>query len=127
MIKRLTTTAALGLFLSACAGGPPPEPPAPPPLNPAGTYDISVAAQGMEVMGVMVIRGSAEEGYTGSIDTDMGGAAISNIVVEGQTLTFSIPEVGADVEVVFEGDEFSGGMVGSMGNADIFGTRRGGS
>ena len=127
MFKRTPTFAALTLLLSACAGGPPPEPPAPPPLDPVGTYDISVAAQGMEIMGVMVIRGSAEEGYTGSIDTDMGGAAISNIVVEGQTLTFSIPEVGADVEVVFEGEEFSGGMVGSMGNADIYGIRRGGS
>ena len=124
MLKRVTTTAFLAFLLSACAGGPPPEPPAPPPLDPVGTYDIFVAAQGMEIAGVLFIRGSAEEGYTGSIDTDMGGAGISNIAVEGQTLTFSIPEVGADVEVVFEGDEFSGGMIGDMGEAEIFGSKR---
>ena len=124
MIRRLTTAAALGLLLAACAGGPPPEPPAPPPLDPAGTYDLFVFAQGMEIAAVMVIRGSDEEGYTGNIDADMGSASVSNIVVEGQTLTFSIPDAGADVEVVFEGAEFTGSMVGGMGNADISGTKR---
>ena len=124
MIKRLTTAAAFGFLMSACAGGPPPEPPAPPPLDPTGTYDISVAAEGMEITGVMIIQGSAEEGYTGSVDTEMGGAALSNIIVDGQTMTFYIPEADADVQVVFEGDDFSGGMVGVMGDAGFYGTKR---
>jgi hypothetical protein len=124
MIKRLTTTTVLGLLLSACAGGPPPEPPAPPPLDPTGTFDITVAAEGMEIAGVMIIEGNAEEGYTGSIDTEMGGAALSNIAVEGQAVTFFIPEADADVTIVFEGDSFSGGMNGMMGAADFFGTKR---
>ena len=124
MIKRLTTATALGFFLSACAGGPPPEPPAPPPLDPTGTYDISVAAEGMEITGVMVIQGSAEEGYTGSVDTEMGGAALTNIVINDQTMTFFIPEADADVQVTFEGDDFSGGMAGSMGEAGFYGTKR---
>jgi hypothetical protein len=124
MIKRLTTAAATLILLSACAGGPPPEPPAPPPLDPTGTYDITVDAEGMTISGVMVIRGSAEEGYTGSMDTDMGGAGVSDIVVEGQTVTFYIPEAEADVQVIFEGDGFTGGMSGMMGDAGIVGKRR---
>lgn len=124
MFKRLATATALGLLLTGCAGGPPPEPPAPPPLDPTGTYDIAVSAQGMEIVGVMIISGSAEEGYTGSVDTDMGGASMYNIMVEGQTMTFTIPDAGIDGEVVFDEDGFSGGMVGDMGDAAIIGTRR---
>ena len=124
MIRRLTIAASLGFLLTACAGGPPPEPPAPPPLDPTGTFDISVSAQGMEILGVMIISGSAEEGYTGSVDTDMGGASMYQILVEGQTMTFTIPDAGIDGEVVFDEDGFSGGMVGDMGDAAIIGTRR---
>lgn len=124
MIKPFASAAALGLLLGACAGGPPPEPPAPPPLDPVGTYDIGVAAEGMEVAGVMVIQGNATDGYTGSIDTEMGGAAITDIAVEGQTLTFSIPDAGAAVQVLFNGDEFSGSLSGAMGDATIWGKKR---
>jgi hypothetical protein len=127
MLKRLATVAALGFLLSACAGGPPPEPPAPPPLDPTGSYDITVAFEGGELLGVMTIRGSADAGYTGTVDTDMGGAALSNIVVNGQTLSFSVPEAGVTAEVVFEGDSFAGSMQGEMGFADIFGKKRSGS
>lgn len=124
MFKRLTTAALLGFVLSACAGGPPPEPPGPPPLDPVGTYDFTVAAEGMEIIGVMIIQGSADEGYTGSVDTDMGGGAITNIVVDGQIMTFFIPEADAGVRIVFEGATFSGGMDGAMGAADFFGSKR---
>jgi hypothetical protein len=124
MFKKLTL-ATVGLFLlTACAGGPPPEPPAPPPLDPTGTFDITVDAEGMTVSGVMIIRGSLEEGYTGSIDTEMGGAGMTDLVIEGQTLTFSIPEAGADALVTFEGDGFIGGMNGMMGEAGIVGVKR---
>ncbi len=126
MIKRVVTLAALGLVLSACAAGPPPEPPGPPPLDPVGTYDISVGIEGMELPGVMVIRESADGGYTGSIDTEMGGASISEVAVEGQTLTFTIPDVGAVVELLFDGDGFSGWLAGDMGEASMTGTKRAG-
>jgi hypothetical protein len=126
MFKRFASTAALGLLLSACAGGPPPEPPAPPPLDPTGTYDIVVAAEGMEIYGTMVIRGSAEAGYTGSVETDMGGATLSDLAVEGQSLTFYVPDVDADVRLVFEGDRFTGEMEGGMGFATMTGTKRSG-
>ena len=124
MIVRVATAAVLGLILGACAAGPPPEPPPPPPLDPVGTYDLSIGIEGMEILGVLVIRGSAEDGYTGSIDTEMGGAAIADITVEGQTVIFSIPEVGAGAELLFEGDTFSGWVVGDMGEASMSGTKR---
>jgi hypothetical protein len=127
MIKRLTTAAALGLLLSACASGPPPEPPAPPPLDPTGIYDIVVSMEGMELPGVMMISGSVEEGYAGSIEVEMGGASIADVTVEGQILTFSIPDVEARVELLFEGDEFSGEMAGSMGSGTMYGKKRAGS
>lgn len=130
MKKRAFLAAALGLALSACASGPPPAPPAPPtppPLDPTGTYDILVSAQGMEIGGTMTIRGSAEAGYTGDVDTEMGGAGMTSIVVDGQTMTFSIPEGGMSGEVVFDGDEFTGTMSGGMGDASITGVKRTGS
>ncbi len=127
MIRKLATAAALGLLITACAGGPPPEPPAPPPLDPTGSYDITVMAEGMEIVGVMTIRGSAEEGYTGTVDTDMGGASLADIRVEGQTLFFSVPEAGVTARVLFEGDGFAGDMDGEMGMATLFGKKRSGS
>lgn len=127
MIKRLTTAAVLGLLLSACSGGPPPEPPAPPPLDPTGIYDIVVSMEGMDLPGVMMISGSAEAGYSGSIEVEMGGASIADVMVEGQVLTFSIPDVDAQVELLFEGDEFSGDLAGSMGSGTMYGKKREGS
>ena len=124
MLQRRTTAPLLALVLAACAGGPPPEPPGPPPLDPVGTYDFTVAAEGMELVGVMIIQGSAEEGYTGSVDTEMGAGALTNIVVDGQVMSFFIPEADADVRIVFDGDNFSGGMEGAMGAADFFGSKR---
>ena len=126
MFQRLTTAVSLSLLLSACAGGPPPEPPAPPPLDPTGSYNITVAGEGFEIYGVMRITGSAAGAYSGSVDTDMGGAALSNIVVDGQTMTCYIPDVDANIRVVFEGDRFSGEMSGGMGGASIIGTKRSG-
>jgi hypothetical protein len=78
----------------------------------------------MELGGVLIIDGSAEAGYTGSIDTEMGGAALADIAVDGQAMTFSIPEGGMTAEVTFEGNEFTGWMAGGMGDADIIGVKR---
>ena len=49
---------------------------------------------------------------------------MTGMTVEGQTLTFSIPEAEADVQVIFEGEGFTGSMIGMMGEAGIIGTRR---
>ena len=127
MRARALSASLLVLVLAACGGGPPPEPPAPPPLDPTGLWDVMVEAQGMSLTGVMEISGDADAGYTGSIDTDMGGAALSDIEVIGQEVVFVIPDAGAEVRLVFEGDEFTGGISGAMGDAFITGMRRDGS
>ncbi|MEK9502466.1 hypothetical protein [Gaopeijia maritima] len=125
MIRRAAAwLPALALLLAACSGGAPPAPPEPPPLDPTGVYDISVDAQGQMIPGTLSIEGSAEEGYTGSVDSQMGGAPISDITVEGQRVTFSVPDFGVQGSVVFEGSGFSGNISGAMGAARIVGTRR---
>jgi hypothetical protein len=124
MLKGFTTAITLGLLLSACAGGPPPAPPPPPPLDPTGTYDIIVAFEGGELRGVVSIRGSAEAGYTGTVDTDMGGAALAGIRVDGRTLYFSVPEAGVTAQVVFTEDQFTGTMQGDMGVTSLSGRKR---
>ena len=124
MLKRLTIATVFGFLLTACAGGPPPEPPGPPPLDLVGTYDFVFAAEGMEMGGSMVIGGSAEEGYTGSIESEMGSASMTDITVDGQTVTFFVPEADGEISIVFDGDSFSGGMTGAMGSADFYGTKR---
>ena len=123
MLKRISSTATCLLVLAACAGTPP-EPPPPPPFSPAGTYDVSFEMQGMQIGGVLVIEGSPETGYTGTLDTEMGGAGISDLVVTGTTMTFSISEIGGTAEIEFDGDEFMGRMSSSMGDASIQGMKR---
>ena len=122
MVKRFSALLVMTLILGAC-GGPPPEPPPPPPLNPVGTYNVSIDAQGQMVGGTLTIRETGDR-LSGYIDTDMGGAAVSGVVVEGQTMTFSVPEAGISFEVTFEGDEFSGSFDGDMGYGTISGVRR---
>lgn len=124
MLKRIPIAIFLGLILSACAGGPPPEPPAPPPFDPVGTYDFVLGMEGMELGGTMMISGSAEEGYTGSVDTEMGGASLADIAVDGQTVTFFIPDADMDASITFEGDAFTGSIVGAMGSGTFNGTKR---
>ena len=113
------------VMLVGC-GGPPPEPPAPPPLDPTGSYTITIDAEGTQLGGYLVIRESPS-GYSGSIDTDMGGAALSDIAVDGQTVTFSVPDAGVYFEVTFAGDGFSGSFGGDMGAGSIVGVKRAGS
>lgn len=124
MLKRIPYALFLAVVLGACAGGPPPEPPAPPPLDPTGTYDFLASMDGMEIGGVMTISGSAEEGYSGSMDTDMGGASMTNLAVDGQTLTFYIPDADVDVSITFDGDTFTGTLAGAMGSGTFNGSRR---
>lgn len=125
MLKSIKTLgAAAVLAIAACGGGAPAEPPAPPVFNPAGTYDVNIAAQGMSLGGVLEILGSPDAGYTGSIDTDMGGASVDSIEVSGQIVSFFVPEANAMVELTFDGDAFSGSISGDMGDATITGTKR---
>lgn len=122
-MKRLLTLASFALVLASC--GAPAEPPAPPPLDPTGTFDISVDGQGMAVTGTVTIR-EAAQGYSGYIDTDIGGAALADIVVSGNVVTFTVPEAGVSFMVTFEGAGFTGTYDGAMGTGNIKGTKRSG-
>lgn len=122
-MRRATTFLAAGTILAACGPG---QPPAPPPLDPTGTYSISIDAEGMQIGGSLVIRGTAEA-YTGSIDTDMGGAALADIVVDGNHVSFAVPEAGVFFQLTFEGEGFNGTFDGAMGTGYITGRRRAGS
>lgn len=125
MVRRHAVFAvALPLLIAACAGGPPPEPPAPPPLDPTGTWDMMIDAGGQAIEAVLTISGSAEAGYTGYIDADVGSAGITNIVVDGQTLTFSIPDIDGMMTLIVEGVDFTGSMDGMMGEGFVSGMRR---
>ena len=121
-MKRLLSVFTLGLIMSACAGQPA-EPPAPPPLDPTGSYRVSIDAGGMMISGSLVIR-ETETGYSGSIDTDMGGASLADIAVNGDEMTFSVPDVDATFTVVFVGEEFDGVFDGAMGAGTIHGVKR---
>ncbi|MEJ2204031.1 MAG: hypothetical protein P8170_07970 [Gemmatimonadota bacterium] len=114
---------AAGVILAGCGPG---QPPAPPPLDPTGTYSITIDAEGMQIGGSLVIRGTAEA-FTGSIDTDMGGAALADIAVDGNQVSFTVPEAGVSFQLTFEGEGFNGTFDGAMGTGYITGTRRAGS
>ena len=126
MFRRLTVAVLFPLLMSACAGvgAAPATPAAPVALDPTGTWDVSIDAGGMSIGGTMFIEGSATDGYSGRIDTDMGGAILPEIVVDGQTATFYVAEANATVTLEFDGDEFTGEMDGDMGAGTLSGTRR---
>lgn len=121
-MKRTVPLVAAGLVLVSC-GGPPPAPPPPPPLDPTGTYSIAIDARQMQVDGVLTIR-KTDSGYSGFVDTDMGGAAISRVTVDGNRVTFDVPEGGVSFDLAFENGGFTGSFEGAMGAGTIRGTRR---
>jgi len=121
-VKRLILFSTLTLIFAGCAV-PPPEPPAPPPLDPTGTYQISIQGDGMEIPGTLSIT-ATETGYSGYIDTEIGGAGLADIVVDGNVMSFSVPEADVWIEVLFEGDGFSGTFDGAMGPGHISGVKR---
>ena len=124
MLRSLTAIATAAVLFGACGGGAPADPPAPPPFDPTGAYDFALGMDGQEIYGLLTIEGSADEGYTGSVDSEMGGAPISNVRVEGETVTFAIPDAQATAEITIEGSEFTGTINGAMGNATFYGTKR---
>lgn len=120
-MKQSPLILALGLLVASCGG--PTDPPAPPPLDPTGVFTVSIDVDGTQVGGVLTLRGTAA-GYTGSIDTDIGSAALADILVDGNQVTFSVPDAGVYFTVVYEGDGFTGAFDGAMGVGSIRGTRR---
>jgi len=121
-VTRIATVFALGLALGACGAGSPPEPPPPPPFSPVGDYSVTIEAEGMSIGGSMSIQ-NTNDVYSGSIDTEMGGAALADIIVTGMEMSFTIPDVGLSFMLTFDGDEFTGQFDGDMGAGSIYGTK----
>jgi hypothetical protein len=79
----------------------------------------------MEIGATLTITG--EEGaYSGTVDSDMGPAPVTDIQVEGQDMTFVVdtPDMAVFFAVTFDGANFSGEFdAGGMGGM-IMGTKR---
>ena len=124
-MKRMMTMLPLAMLLAACSSGPPPEPPGPPPLDPVGVYDCMLYIEGMEMPATLTIEGEADA-YTGTVDTEMGLEALSDITVDGQQMSFVVdtPDMVVYFTVLFDGDSFSGDFdAGGMGGS-VSGTKR---
>jgi len=108
-MKRFVTALPLALLLAACSAGPPPEPPAPPPLDPVGVYDCLLYVEGTDIGATLTIEGEAGA-YTGTVDSDMGLAPVSDITVAGDEMTFLVDtgDMVVFFAVIFEGDTFAG-------------------
>lgn len=112
------------IVLSACSSGPPPEPPVPV-FDPVGSWTYMIDVQEQTMTGTMRIAGSDAAGWTGSLMSEMGEAAMTNIRVMGMMLRFSLPEFqDASGRLRFDGDTFEGAISTDMGMVPIRGMRR---
>jgi hypothetical protein len=132
-MKRPVVLLLAGLLVSACSqsygGGaetrPDPTPLPPPALDPVGAFDFQTEAMGSAVTGTFTITGTPGA-YTGSMTTDMGGFAMSDIAVDGMKLSFvgESPDVVVLFLLVFDGDSFSGGWDAEGMSGSVTGSRR---
>ena len=130
-MKRMMTVLPLAMALWACSGGlaggpaPEPVPPPPPALDPRGIYDCLLDVEGMELSAVLTISGEPGA-YTGTVNSEMGPAPVSDVSVDGNQMTFAVdtPDMAVFFVVTFDGDNFSGQFdAGGMGGY-ISGTKR---
>ena len=105
-------------------------------LDPIGTYDVSISADFdgtiMELSGTMMFENS-DDGLAGSIEVEVPGAPasgpgqLSNIMVEGMGMTFSVDAEGMIVafQVRFGDAGFRGTFdLGGFGVGTITGVKR---
>ncbi len=124
-MKRMIALVPLVVCAIACSSGPPPPPPGPPPLDPVGTFDCYFDVEGMGIDAVLTITGE-EEAYEGSISSEMGTMPVTEIVIDGQAMSFVIdsPDMTVFVAVVFEGADFSGEFDAGGQGGFVTGKRR---
>jgi hypothetical protein len=109
-MHRCRMVLTLVLFAAACSRAGPPEPPTPPQLDPTGVYDVVVNIEGMgQIPATFTITG-APGAYEGVVDSEMGPSPVTNITIDGNTMTFFVdtPQVSVFFNVLFEGDGFTG-------------------
>ena len=125
-MKQTVSVLAATLLLAACGGTSAPAAPAPPAAPDfSGTYAITADAQGQTISGSMRVAGTPDA-YTGSISSEMGEVTMTDIVVDGDVMMFTIPEFGIDFTLMFDGDSFTGEFGGAMGSGTILGMKEGG-
>ncbi len=128
-MNSLSSSLALAVILNGCVCAPLfalQEQATSPQFDPTGTYHIVVyyqtgTARG-EMHSEMTVSRTDSGGYTG----DWNGAAMANIAVEGQTMTFIWTRHEWSVEVEFEGEEFKGIVSGEdsfVGKTTITGVK----
>ena len=124
-MKRMIALVPLVVFAIACSSGQPTTRPGPPPLDPVGTFDCYFDVEGMGIDAVLTITGEADA-YEGSISSEMGTMQVTEIVIDGQAMSFVIdsPEMTVFVAVVFEGADFSGEFDAGGQGGFVTGKRR---
>lgn len=125
MLPSRVIASAMLVLLAACSRGPPPEPPVPV-FDPAGLWSFSVEVDGQLLEGTMRISGSEAEGYRGSFSSAAGDASMARVVVDGRSMSFTVPDLNSAGTLDFAGDRFTGEIDGEMGTVDIRGRRQGG-
>lgn len=102
--------------------------------NPVGAWRYEVDVPGQEAAGTITITQDGGS-YAGQMSSNQGGPALtlSNILLDGNTMTFSATMDGGgqtmnlSFEVVISGDTFEGTVsVGSFGTFDVEGERTSG-
>ena len=99
--------------------------PDPPPLDPVGVYDCALDVEGQALDATLTITGT-EGAYEGSVSSEMGTMPVSDVVIDGQTMSFVVdsPDMTVFFSVVFDGPNFSGDFdAGGMGGY-VTGTKR---
>ena len=132
MMESLSSSLALAIILNMCAIAPLSafqEPTTLPQLDPTGTYHIVVYYQTGTARGEMHSEMTITRTDSGEYTGDWNGAAMVDIVVEGQRMTFTWARHEWAVEVEFEGHQFKGSVSGEgsfIGKTTITGIKTSG-
>ncbi len=128
-LKQVFLALAVIAFVASCAGTDASSGSAkadkPKPYDPTGTWEYIVDTPDGGSGGTMVISG-APGAYTGSLETDQFGTLElmgMDIVDQNMTASIEVMGTGADIEVSFEEDTFSGAVYLGEDAYPIEGTR----
>lgn len=110
MWMRVSTGVLSAVFLAACASTGGQAASGPVDIDPVGSFTLNTVIQGTPVDGQMRIRGEPGS-YTGAAYTNMTGElTFSSVSVDGNQvfLTAETPDGPVDIQIIFDGDTFTG-------------------